>query len=69
MHWKLAAHRAFTRDRNARMMASIASVGYDTAARILEAQEALVQGVGLLAAHERRYDGKRVSEADWKGLK
>lgn len=72
MNWKLNLHRArraYLRDYSKRFVASVCSVGYDTASRITDYQEALVIGVGLLAAHGRHYDGKVVNDADWKGLK
>lgn len=74
MHWKLNLHRArraFVRDYTKRTMTSMALDGYDTAAAIAAAQEALVLGLTEIEYHEAgiRRDGKRVREADWKGLK
>lgn len=72
MHWKLNLHRArraFVRDYTARTMETMRNKGYDTAAAIAAAQEALVLGLETLALHDTNRDSKRVNDTDWKGLK
>lgn len=72
MNWKLASHRtrrAYVRTYTDDLKRYTRLLGYDKAARIADANEALVAGVGLLAYHAAARDGKRVTDRDWKDLK
>ena len=72
LNWKLASHRtrrAYVRTYTDDLKRYTRIMGYDTAARIADTNEAFVLGVGLLAYHEAARDGKRVSDKEWEGLK
>lgn len=72
MNWKLASHRTRRATIDAQeydLKRYTRLLGYDTAARIVEAQEALTDGIGAIAYYAAARDGKRVSDKEWKGLK
>lgn len=72
MNWKLASHRtrrAYVRTYTEDLKRYTRLLGYDTAARIADTNEALVLGVGLLAYYAAARDGKVVTTREWKDLK